>query len=218
MKLQLALDELKLEEALWLAEQVGEYIDIYEMGTPFILEEGMRAVRSFKERFPHQEILADMKIMDGGYYESGLAFQAGADYVTVLGVTDILTVKSCVKAAKQWKKQVVVDMICVEDIPAKIEKLETLGVHVLAVHTGTDQQVAGRKPIDDLKVMKKYAKKTKIAVAGGINSQNIDQYLQLRPDILIVGSGITRAKDPVLEAKLIKEAIEARKKEDLHES
>lgn len=67
MKLQLALDELKLEEALEFAERVKDYVDIIEIGTPFVIAEGMNAVRTFKERFPDKEILSDEKIMDGGF-------------------------------------------------------------------------------------------------------------------------------------------------------
>lgn len=210
MKLQLALDELRLEEALEFAEKVKDYIDIIEIGTPFVIAEGMNAVKRFKERFPDKEILSDEKIMDGGFFESKLAFVAGAEYVTALGVTDILTIEACLKAANEFGKQLVVDMICVDNLPDKIQELEQLGVHVLAVHTGADQQAAGRQPIDDLKVMKAHAKSAKIAVAGGINSRTIDQYVALEPDIIIVGTGITHAEDPVKEARLIREAMERR--------
>ena len=86
-------------------------------------------------------------------------FDAGADYVTVLGVTDVLTIQSCIRAAKEAGKQVVVDMICVDDLPARVRLLEEAGADMLAVHTGTDQQAAGRKPIDDLITMLKRAVK-----------------------------------------------------------
>ena len=45
----------------------------------------MEPVRRIKERFPCLEVLCDTKIMDAGAYEARLAFEAGADYVTVLG-------------------------------------------------------------------------------------------------------------------------------------
>ena len=55
MKLQLALDDLTMDEALELTEKVREHIDIIEIGTPFVYQEGMRAVQIFKERFPDKK-------------------------------------------------------------------------------------------------------------------------------------------------------------------
>ncbi|WP_334136719.1 orotidine 5'-phosphate decarboxylase / HUMPS family protein, partial [Muricomes intestini] len=40
MKLQLALDDLALDDALELTEKVQDYIDIIEIGTPFVYQEG----------------------------------------------------------------------------------------------------------------------------------------------------------------------------------
>ena len=51
------------------------------------------------------------------------------------------------------------------------------------------------------------AKKAKVSVAGGINSKTIDKYVTLKPEIIIVGSAIGHAKDPVAEARAIKEAM-----------
>ena len=87
MKLQLALDDIPLAAVLALVEHVRAYIDIIEVGTPFLYAEGLAAVRELRRRFPEKEILADMKIMDAGEYETRQALAAGADYVTVLGVT-----------------------------------------------------------------------------------------------------------------------------------
>lgn len=117
MKLQLALDELTLPEALVFIDKVVDDVDIIEVGTPFLIREGVNAIKVIKEKYPHKEVLVDAKIMDGGHFESQLLFDAGADYVTVLGVTDLLTIQSCICAAKEAGKQVVVDMICVDDLP-----------------------------------------------------------------------------------------------------
>ena len=208
MKLQLALDEFQMDEALVLAHKVEKYVDIIEIGTPFVIGYGMQAVRRFKEEFPDKEILSDEKIMDGGYLESKLAYDAGAEYVTVLAATENLTIKSCLKARDEYKKQVVVDFVDITNLAERVKECEELGVDVLAVHTGADQQAVGRTPLEDLKVMTSVAKHTKIAVAGGINSKTIDQYVALNPDIIIVGSAIGHAEDPVEEARLIKTAME----------
>ena len=50
-KMQLALDELGLDAALALAEQVRSYVDIIEAGTPLLLREGMRAVQALRNAF-----------------------------------------------------------------------------------------------------------------------------------------------------------------------
>lgn len=208
MKLQIALDELSLEKAVVLCEELRSYIDIIEIGTPFIMREGMAAVKLFADKFPEKEILADLKIMDAGDYESELAFEAGAEYATVLGVTDILTIKGCVDAARRYKKQSVVDLICVPDFTKRIPELESVDVDVIAVHTGADQQHAGRTPLEDLTEVKSLVKKAKIAVAGGINSTTIERYAALNPDIIIVGSGICSCENPLEEARRIKEKMQ----------
>ena len=178
MKLQLALDEMNLVDALRFADKVAEHVDIIEVGTPFVMDEGMRGVREFHRFFPDKEILADLKIMDGGYLEASYAYEAGAAYATILGVSDNLTIEGALKAARDYERKLVVD-----------------------------QQAAGREPIQDLEVMTANAKKSQIAVAGGINSKTIGKYVELKPDIVIVGSAIGHADDPVAEAKAIQDAL-----------
>lgn len=207
MKLQIALDDLTLEQALSLMNEIRDYVDIIEIGTPFVYQYGMEAVRVMKQNFPDKEVLADMKIMDAGAYESEEALAVGADYVTVLGVTDNLTIKGCVEAAEKYGKEVVVDMICVPDMPKRIAELEALGVHGLAVHTGTDQQAIGRTPLDDLKLMSAHAKSAKISVAGGIKPSTVADYAAYGPEVIIVGSGICHAADPLSAAKELYELI-----------
>ncbi|MGM9946913.1 3-hexulose-6-phosphate synthase [Floccifex sp.] len=207
MKLQLALDDITMEKAVDLVENVQEFIDVIEIGTPMVIEYGMEPVRIMKKRFPNKEILADLKIMDAGFYEAKEALEAGADYITVLGVTDNLTIKGCVEAAKEYHAKVVVDMICVDNLPSRIRKMEELGVDFVSVHVGVDQQAAGRTPLDDLKIMSECVTCAKVSVAGGINVESIPSYKAYNPDIVIVGSGITHAKDSKEAAKAIHQAI-----------
>lgn len=208
MKLQLAIDTLNLSDAIRLIDDLYDYIDIIEIGTPLVLLEGTKATEVISNRFPEKEVLCDAKIMDAGSFESQIVFEAGADYVTILGLADDKTLEECVDQARKYDKKVVVDMINVENIDKRVPKLEEIGVDVIAVHTGVDRQALGRTPLDDLKEIKKYASKTKIAVAGGINENTIDKYIKVRPDIVIVGSGITSAEIPQNSAERMYKAIQ----------
>lgn len=207
MKLQLAFDTFSLEQSLAIAEQVRDYVDIFEMGTPFILEYGMETVRRFRETFPDKTILADLKIMDAGELEAAAAFEAGADEITVLAVTDLSTVKACVETAEKFGGKVIMDMICVADVPSCVARLEDAGVHGIAVHTGVDQQKQGRTPLDDLQLLKACCKRAEVSVAGGIKMETLPAYMALNPDVVIVGGAIGNASDPAAEARRIYEAI-----------
>ena len=209
MKLQLALDDLSLEAAIALVARVRDHIDILEAGTPLIYGYGMEAVRALKARFPEKQVLADMKIMDSGAWETEEAMAAGADYVTVLGVSEDATVRNCLETAGRYGREVVVDMLCVPDLPGRIRELEALGVRGLAVHTGVDQQAAGRTPLDDLRRMTACAKKAKISVAGGIRPETVAEYAAYRPEVVIVGGGILHAPDPVAAAAAIARQLRA---------
>ena len=209
MKLQLALDDIKLDEAVELVGKVRDYIDIVEIGSPFIIDCGMEPVKIIKEKYPELEVLADTKIMDAGDYEAELTYLAGADYCTVLGVTDTLTIKGCLDAANKYGKKVFVDMICVKDIEERVAEIEAAGVDCIGVHTGVDLQAAGITPLDDLKRIKAASRQSMISVAGGINEKTVDKYRELGADIVIVGGGINHAEDPVAAAKAIYEKINA---------
>lgn len=206
MKLQLALDDITLDDAVELLDKVHTYVDIIEVGSPFIIEEGMRPVRIFKEKYPDCEILADTKIMDAGEYEAEETFKAGADYCTVLGVTDTLTIEGCVKAAKEYGKQTMVIDLC-RRCPKRVKEIEAVGVDFIGVHVGVDQQAVGITPLEKLAEMKSCVEHSIVSVAGGINLKTIEEYKKLNPEVIIVGGGINHAEDPVAAAKAIYEAI-----------
>ena len=146
-------------------------------------------------------------VMDAGALEAESAFQAGADLVTVLAVTDLSTVRACVEAAEAWGRRVVADMICVADLEGRARRLEEAGVHGIAVHTGVDQQLQGRTPLSDLSVLRRAVERAEVSAAGGIGLSTLPEYCAQRPDVLIVGGAIASASDPAAEARAIRQAM-----------
>ena len=207
MKLQAALDTLTLDECVTLLEQTQGFVDVAEVGTSFIIEQGMVPVRTFKEKFPDIEVLADAKIMDAGKYEADKCFDAGADIVTVLGVSNDLTIKGVVESAKEHGKQVMVDMIEVKDLAKRTKEVDQMGVDYICVHTAFDVQATGKDPLDDLKVVNSIIQNAKSAVAGGVKLATIDAIVAQGAGIIVVGGAICNAKDPSAMAKEMKKHL-----------
>jgi 3-hexulose-6-phosphate synthase len=207
MKLQAALDFFNLEEALNLMKIIHPYVDIAEIGTPLMLSEGFRAVSEMKRLYPNIDVLADIKLMDGGRPIAGAAFDAGADIVTVLGVTNNFTISGAVSAAQERScKRVCVDTIGVVDLAKRTKELESLGADFIAVHTAHDLLGCVSTPIEALKVIKENlsTQNCKSVISGGITPEAMPEIVTVSPDVVIVGSGLTKAKDPLKVALTLK--------------
>ena len=204
MKLQAALDTLTLNECIHLLEETQGSIDIAEVGTPFVIEEGMVPVKEFKKQFPKIEVLADVKIMDAGEYEADKCFEAGADICTVLGVSHDETIEGVVRSAKKHGKKVMVDMIAVSDLKKRTQEVDEMGVDYICVHTAFDVQKFGQDPLDDLKIVNSVIKNAKSAVAGGVKLETVDEIVNEGAEIIVVGGAICNAKDRKAYAKEIK--------------
>ena len=106
MRLQFAMDTLTTEPAIELAAKAAPYVDILELGTPLIKSERLAAITAVKAAHPEKIVFADLKTMDAGELEADIAFAAGADLVTVLGVAGDSTVVGAVAAAHKHGKGV----------------------------------------------------------------------------------------------------------------
>jgi len=211
MKLQLALDLVNIPEAIELVKEVQEHIDVVEIGTPVVINEGLRAVKEMKEAFPNLTVLADLKIMDAAGYEVMKASEAGADIITILGTAEDMSIKGAVAEAKKQGKKILVDMIAVKDIEGRAKELDALGVDYICVHTGYDLQAVGQNSFADLRAIKAVVNNAQTAIAGGIKLETLPEVIKAQPDLIIVGGGITSKDDKKAAAaemqRLIKEEV-----------
>lgn len=207
MKLQAALDTLTIEQCNELLSKTEGIVDIAEVGTPFVIEQGMVPVKVFNEKFSGIEVLADAKIMDAGEFEADKCFEAGADIVTVLGVSNNATIEGVVRSAKRYGRKVMVDMIEVKDLATRTQEVDQLGVDYICVHTAFDVQATGKDPLDELKVVNKVIKNAKSAVAGGVKLTTIDAIVEEGAEIIVAGGAICNAEDPADMARKMKERM-----------
>jgi 3-hexulose-6-phosphate synthase len=205
MNLQTAFDFVDLGKSLDIAHQVAPYSDWLEVGTSLIKSEGIRSVREFKQKFPKNIIVADMKILDAGEREAKLACENGADIVVVEAGASDGTIAAVQKVAATTGTRIMYDLFGVEDLEKSAARAKALGMDYLCFHKSTDAAgISGF--LGDFKKFSQIAG-LPMAVAGRINDDNIGELLPLRPETLIIGSAITGAKDPAAAAKHFQERI-----------
>jgi len=150
---QISLDLTSLDEALDTAAiAVDAGVDWLEAGTPLIQAHGLRAVERLRARFPDHPIVADLKIMDGGYLETEMAAKAGATLVVVMGRAHEATIRKSVEAGRRFGVKVMGDNLAAGDRAACARWMEGLGVDFIVHHIGFDERrlVKGLSPMDEL--------------------------------------------------------------------
>ena len=207
MFLQLALDWGTEDDLFALADRVAPHVDWIEIGTPLIKQYGIALVARARKAFPKHILLADMKTADGGACEADLAADARADVMTVLAAASDATIREAITRAKQRGIQVVVDLIGQPDPLARAKQIAPLQPHFINLHRSTDASAGGAELQVD--VMRELVRQIPIplSVAGAINLKSIDVVRTAGAAIVVVGSAITTAADPVAAAKALKEKL-----------
>lgn len=204
--LQVALDFLHTDEALKVASVIQDYVDIIEAGTPLIKSEGIRVVETLKKSFQIKQVFADLKIMDVGALEAKMAFEAGADMISVCAQASVETITGAVEETRRRNKKVVIDLIGSRDWLLSSKETKHLSPDFFCIHTGLDEQRRGKKPFG---VLESFVREINLpfCIAGGIRPEDIPLIMPFKPSIIIVGGYITRAEKPEGAAKTIKDAI-----------
>ncbi len=205
--LQVALDMMNAHRAVQIAAEALEGgVDWLEAGTPLIKSEGMDIVRQLKQRFPAHTVVADMKTTDVGGVEVEMAAKAGADIVCVMGFADDGTIAEAVRAGRKYGANIMVDLLGVEDKPARAAAMETLGADYICLHVGVDEQMTGGSPVALVGAIVD-AVDIPVATAGGLNSETVAAVIDAGASIIIVGGAIYKAPDVTAAAETIKAAM-----------
>lgn len=194
MKLQFAMDTLSTEAALELAAAAAPHVDILELGTPLIKSEGLSAITAIKDAHPDKIVFADLKTMDAGELEADMAFKAGADLVTVLGVAGDSTIAGAIAAGKKHGKGVVVDLIGVPDKAARAREVVALGAEFVEMHAGLDEQAEEGFTFDTL-LRDGESSGVPFSVAGGVSTATIESVQSAGAVVAVAGGAIYGAPD-----------------------
>lgn len=207
--LQFALDFISLPPAIAVASKTAPHVDIFEIGTPLCKAAGLDAIRAVREVCPDNLILADFKTPDVGWLEAKMAFDAGADLMTVIGGAPMATVESALKTANEYGKQILMELTGVLDIITRAQEWRQVGIEWMVYHRGWDEEASNRQwSQDDLDTIQRLIDMGfKVTVTGGLTNETIPFFQNIPVTALITGRAIHAAKDPVASAMEIRSTI-----------
>lgn len=92
---QISVDVDTLPQGLSVAAAaLAGGVDVVEMGTPLLKCAGVyNVVPAFRERFPDALLLADMKTMDGGFFEARAVYSGGGNIIDFLALAGVDSAK-----------------------------------------------------------------------------------------------------------------------------
>ncbi len=210
--LQIALDVTSFSAVERILEQVPSSDRIIlEAGTPLIKKYGVNVISKIRELARDAFIVADLKTMDGGIFEAEIAFEAGADLTTVMACADYNTIQNVINIGKNYKKKVMIDMLGyqlgIKDFESKLVFLDyNADDIILLTHLSFDKRKNATEAMIDLKLIQEI-NKFKHAVAGGVDLEVIKRIIDYKPSIIVVGSSITKALDPLTVVKDFRKVI-----------
>jgi len=208
-KLQIALDTFDLPSALGPLQKAINHIDVIEVGTILCLSEGMHAVRIMRSLYPNKTILADVRIAEAGSIISKLAFDAGADWVSVVSgaAPETAGVVHEIAAAQGKEVQIELSDGWTWD---QARKWADLGIQQVITHRSRDAELRGEltwTQADFDMVHRLHDMGFKVTVTGGVNVKDIPLFKGVPVYIFIAGRAIVKAADPAAAAMAFQNAI-----------
>jgi len=205
MKLQVAIDRMTLSDAIKTVKQLTE-VDVIEIGTSLCKEYGLECVRTIKKHISEEtKILADIKTIDQGKYEFTKYFEAGADSLTVMGVSSIDTLDKCYEVSRVYKKEMMIDLL--ECSNKKIAQIEQYQEAIYCLHFSSDskKEYSIKQVINDFNI--DFPKIKRVAIAGGIDLKKLKELEESTVERAIVGSFVTKGGEPNERVKELREEM-----------
>ncbi|RIV16538.1 3-keto-L-gulonate-6-phosphate decarboxylase UlaD [Mycoplasmopsis gallopavonis] len=209
--LQIALDNLTIQDAIDSAKKVEKYIDVIEVGTILIASEGKKAIKALKEAFPNKIIVADGKIADAGKVFGKMFFENGADYTTCICAAELPTIVETMKIAQEYKDSNEVQIEMTSNFTwEQAEQWRQAGVPQVVWHRSRDSQASGVKWGEkDINAVDRLAKMGfKVTVTGGVALEDIKLFKDIPIYIFIAGRSLRDAENPEAAAKAFKDEFE----------
>lgn len=210
-QLQIALDVQTIPEALTAVETTADDIDVIEVGTILCLAEGMDAVRCLRAAYPMHTILADVRIVEAGSIIAKLAYDAGADWVTVVSGAARSTVEAVAKVSQERGGDVQVELS--EGWTWEfVDACRSAGIEQFIVHRSRDAEAAGSliwSAQDVEAIAELYQRGGRVSVTGGVTPDDIAGFSGTPAEIFIAGRGIYGAVDAAEAAHTYRSAVDA---------
>jgi len=146
-----------------------------------------------------------------GALEAKIAFDAGANWMTLIGCAPLITVKEAVgEAASRENCAALVELTGIRDIMERVAEWRGVGVQRVVYHRGWDEgNVGGRLWGDaDLQLIRDLSEAgMKVSVAGGLNLEVLERFNGVPVSVFVIGRAIRETPDPAATARLYREAI-----------
>ena len=202
-KIQLALDLTDLNEAIRIAEEASSEVDIIEVGTVLAIESGLESVRKLREKLPNAKILADIRIIKAGGKLSKIAFEAGADIVTIISDATEETFEAVINEKNKFTDKDVLIEINDSYTDEMLNYWKKSGLTHIIYHRGSEITATNDEwnELDFNEIKRLHEEGFKVYVTGGIGLEEIKLFEKIPIECFIIGRTIAKAEDVKQKAK-----------------
>lgn len=190
-KLQIALDQTILKDAVEVANNVATYVDIIEVGTILAFGAGIEGVKTLRQLHPNHILVCDLKTTDGGAILAKMAFSAGTNWLTVSAAAHIATVEACKKIADEYQGEIQIELYghwTLDDAKA----WRALGIKQAIYHRSRDAELAGvgwgEEDLVKMRMLSDLG--LELSITGGIVPEDIHLFAGIKTKAFIAGRAL----------------------------